>query len=71
MGVFKNITHTHKCPIAIIVWKSKPGIVDDANNAGTTALERAVARSAVIASGQEEERSVFYTLMKCFWDMVH
>jgi hypothetical protein len=51
MGISKDITHTHECPIAIKVRESKPGIVNDLNNAGTTTLERAVARSVVIASG--------------------
>jgi hypothetical protein len=51
VGIFKDITHTHECPVAIKVRESKSGTVDDLNNAGTTPLERAVARSIVIASG--------------------
>ena len=51
MGVSKDIAHAHESPIAIKVRESKLGIVDDPNNAGTTTLERAVARSVVIASG--------------------
>jgi len=71
MWIIENIAHTHERPIAIIVWKSEPGIVEYSNNAGTTTLERAVARSVVIASGQKEKGSVFNLLMKWLGDMVH
>jgi hypothetical protein len=39
MVVFKDITHTHECPIAIKVRESKPFVIDDLNKTGTTALE--------------------------------
>lgn len=71
MGIVENIAYTHERPIAFVVWESESGFVENSNNAGATALERAIARSVVIAGGQKEERSVFDTLMKRFGNMVH